>query len=138
MPAPTPAKGIKQFGDTGSAPGVKSLPASIDNFQGYAAGSSILVPAGKIIRLPDQTCRYAMLSNWNVINNASTFAFRSVSGDQMYENAGDEVYFGFNGVLVAQLFPSQSTGLLPVNNLKQICLRSRPGEDITVWYAWFY
>ena len=137
MPAPTPPKGTKQFADTGSSAGIKDLPGSAD-YHGFAAGSSILVPAGKIVRLPDQPCRYAMLSHWNVQNDAASFAFRTVSGDQMYENAGDEIYFGFNGVLVAQLFPAQSTGLFPINNLNQICLRSRPGDNITVWYAWFY
>jgi hypothetical protein len=136
MSAPI-SKKTPSFGVGRSTGGFKS-PTDMDSFEGFAAGSSILVPDGKLVRLPNQRCRYAMLSHWNVINNASSFAFRTVSGDQMYENAGDEVYFGFNGVLVAQLFPSQSTGLLPVNNLDQICLRSRPGDDITIWYAWFW
>lgn len=107
-----------------------------DDFEGKAGGSSLFVPLGRMVRLPDQPCRFVMLSHFNVLNNAA-YSFRTVSGDSLYENAGEEIYYGFHGILTGQLFPSQNTGLLPVSNLNQICLQGRPGVEATIWYSWF-
>jgi len=46
-----------------------------------------------------------------------------------------EAFFG--GVYVHQLFPSQSTEIIPVTNLKDVCLRSRPSQTVTIWYSYW-
>lgn len=108
----------------------------LQNYEGRAAGSSILVDENSL-RLPHQPCRYALLANWNTQNEPS-FSYKSLSGSGLYEDGGYEIYYGFNGVFVAQLFPSQNSGLLPISNLDQICVRSRPGVNVQLWYAWFW
>jgi hypothetical protein len=108
----------------------------LSGFEGRAAASSILVnEVGS--RLPYQPCRYALLSNWNVQNDP-TLAYKSLSGSGLYEDAGFEIYYGFGGVYCVQLFPSQNSGLLPISNLDQICVRSRAGSSVQLWYAWFW
>lgn len=88
-------------------------------------------------RLPNQPCKFAMLSNWNVDDDPS-MAFKPVSSDNLVANAGFEVYYGFNGIYVAQLLMGHVTDLLPISNLDQICVRSRPSSTARVWFAWFY
>ena len=109
----------------------------LSNFEGRSGASSILVPADKLVRLPDQPCKFAMLSNFN-IQNDSAFTLKASGTGGLYQDIGEEVYYGFNGIVIAQLFPAESTQLLPVNNLDQVCLRTRPGDSITIWYAWFW
>lgn len=101
--------------------------------EGRGQSSSILVTPGGV-RLPDQPARYILLSNWNVENDAA-FTLKNAPGDLM-EEIEAEVYWGFNGVYAHQLFPGRSTELIPCSNLKQICLRSRPGDQIQIWYSW--
>lgn len=100
---------------------------------GTGSSSSILVDADGV-RLPNQPARYLILSNWNVQNDPA-MTIKGGAGS-LLEELGEEVYWGFNGVYAHQLFPSQTTGLIPVNNLQQICLRTRTGDSITVWYSW--
>lgn len=122
----------------GGGKSVGSIVANyLADYEGKTGGSSIDVGEGGV-RLPDQPCKYAMISNWNVLNDAAAFSFHAPSADNLYENSGFEMYYGFNGIYVAQIFPGSNTGLLPVNNLKQICLRTRPGSVLTAWFAWFY
>jgi len=99
---------------------------------GVGQSSSILVTEAGV-RLPVQEARYVLLSNWNVQNNA---AFTRKAASDIMEALEDEVYWGFNGVYAHQLFPGRTTELIPVNDLSQICLRSRPSESITIWYSW--
>jgi len=108
----------------------------LNGYEGKAAGSSVLVNENGI-RLPYQPCKYALLANWNTLNEP-TLGYRNLSGNGLYEDAGLELYYGFNGVYVAQLFPSQNSGLLPVANLDMICVRTRPGSSVPLWYAWFW
>ena len=99
------------------------------------AGSVEVTEAGVV--LPNNPCRYAMLCNWNT-DTAPALSYSALSGDGLYENAGFEFLYGFNGVYIAQLFPSQNTGLLPVKNTNLICARTRPGQTRTLFFAWFY
>lgn len=110
----------------------------LENYQGKVDGGQIDVTEGGV-RLPPRPCKFVMLANWNVNQaDTATLAFYAVSGDGLYENSGREVYYGFGGIYIAQLFPTANSGLLPVKNTSQICLRSRPGATIPIWYAWFY
>lgn len=120
--------------------GKQSGPPDINylaNYEGVSGGSAIEVTEGGVT-LPPQPCKYVLISNWNVSNDAEGFTYRAPSGDNLYENAGFELYYGFKGVYVCQLFPGSNSFLIPVNNTKQICLRTRPGVTLTAWFAWFY
>jgi len=100
--------------------------------EGVGQSSSIVAtPAG--VRLPKQPAKYVILSNWNVANDA---AFTRKAATDIMEALEEEVYWGFNGVYAHQLFPGRSTELIPVNDLSQICIRSRPSENIVVWFSW--
>lgn len=108
----------------------------IDDSIGDAFSSSFLC-TGQLQRLPSNPCRLVLLSNWNVsVDVAQTYD--ALSTDDLYENAGFEIYYGFRGVIAHQLFPSQSSPFLPVNNTDQISVRVREGAaDRHVWFSWF-
>lgn len=106
----------------------------IEGVKGVGRSSSILVVEGGV-RLPDEDCRLVKLANWNAANDES-FAFKAAPG--LIEESGDEVYWGFAGIYAHQLFTSRETDWIPVNNLNQISLRSRPGETVHVWYSWIF
>lgn len=128
-PTPRPA-------ELGNVAGTSPTEFYLNGFEGRAAGSSLIVTENGL-RLPYQPCRYALLANWNVQNEPSlSYKPQGLSG--FYEDSNNEIYYGFSGVYVAQLFPSQNSGLLPISNLDQICVRSRPGVSVQLWYAWFW
>lgn len=89
----------------------------------------------KGVRLPKQAARYLIISNWNVSNDPS-LALIANPGNLGPTELEHEVYWGFNGVYAHQLFPGQTTELIPVNDLSQITLRTRPGLKSTVWFSW--
>ena len=109
----------------------------LDDFQGKAAASSIFVPESGV-RLPDIPCKFVKLSNWNTANDSvQTVDAASASGS--YLDVSKEVYYGFNGIIIAQLFPAQSTEMLPISNLNQVCLQARVGSGgRELWYAWWW
>jgi len=106
------------------------------DYFGIARGGSVDATEA-IKRLPDNPCKYVMLANWNT-TAGSAQAYQALSADSLYENAGYEIYYGFEQSLILQLFPSQNSGLLPVNNTNQICFKARPAATVKLWYAWFY
>lgn len=109
----------------------------LENYLGQARSSSFDV-SEVIRRLPDNPCKYVLLSNFNV-DEETPLTYTALSADSLYENAGDEIYYGFAGVIAAQLFPSQNSGLLPVSNTNQICVRARPAIfQKKLWYTWFW
>jgi hypothetical protein len=109
----------------------------LDGFKGETGASSIVIPADKTIRLPHQPCKFVMLSNWNV-GDDTAFTAKAVAGSaSLVEDDLQEFYYGFRGRLIAQLFSSRSTELLPVSNCNEICVRARPAASATVYYAWF-
>ena len=110
----------------------------LTNYEGLANASSINLAADTTVRLPDQLCKFAILSNWTV-DDLSTFALKAGATSSMASGAatGSEVYYGFNGRIIAQLFAGASTILLPVRNLNEICARAQPGKTGVIWYAWF-
>jgi len=131
MPAPTPTARQAFIGDRAA----NDLPWYLQDYLGIAEGGSLGV-GDAIIRLPDNPCRFVMLANWNTtVGSAQTF--QALSLNNLYEDSGFEIYYGFGKTLVAQLFPSQNSGLLPVNNTNQICVKARPAAAVQLWYAWF-
>ena len=92
------------------------------------------------VRLPDIPAIAAMLSNWNV-DNAPALGIRTGSvGSGLYSPEKEiqlEIYWGFGGVYAHQLFPGESTGIVPLTNLKDVCLRSRPGQTVTIWFSYW-
>lgn len=87
------------------------------------------------ITLPKITAKYLILSNWNILNDKSMALLANPNNVAPVE-LESEVYWGFRGVFAHQLFPGQTSELIPVNDLSQITLRSRPGKSTTVWYSW--
>ena len=110
----------------------------LDGFDGNAAGASKELTLNKIVRLPDQPCRFAIVSNWST-DDTSTLAEKADAGlpESDLDNL-EEIYYGFGGQLIGQLFVGQSTEILPVSNLNQICIRARPGKTGRVYFAWFW
>jgi hypothetical protein len=110
----------------------------LSDFQGRTGASSIAIPADKLVRLPDQPCKFALLSNWST-EDTPLLPEKSDAGvpESDLDNL-QELYYGFNGRLVAQLLDGRSTELLPVANLSQICVRTRPGQSGTLYFAWFW
>lgn len=111
----------------------------LSNYEGNSDASDIKIAADKTVRLPDRPCKFVMLSNWTV-SDVPTFPPKGAAAFSLPHDAdtATEVYYGFNGRITAQLFAGQSTVLLPVSNLSQICVRSTPGMSGVVWYAWFW
>lgn len=110
----------------------------LSDFQGISDAGSLNVAADVTVRLPNQPCKLVMLSNWTVADEP-TFSPKGTAAFSLPDDADDasEMYYGFNGRIIAQLFAGQSTQLIPVANLNQICVRSTPGSSGVIWYAWF-
>jgi len=105
------------------------------NFKGEARSASVVIPAGKTINLPDQPCKAVMLSRWNASDDEQ---FTVVGPD--FLDTDNEVYYGFGGEIAHQLFISQTTDLLPVNNLRQVTIRvpiKAGAPTITIHYTFF-
>jgi len=105
----------------------------LNDLKGVGRSSSIVVTEGGV-RLPDEPARLVMLSNWNV-ENEPTFTLKAAPG-LIIEEQLNEVYWGFNGVYAHQLFPGKDSEWMPIANLQQISLRSRPGETAQIWFSW--
>jgi hypothetical protein len=107
----------------------------LDNYQGIAQSGTIPLAAGETKRLPPNECRFVQLYQWNTADD-ETFDLITTGVDAA--ETDDEVYYGFDGVIAGQLFPSRATELLPINNTSQITLR-RPnkGNGVVVRYTYF-
>lgn len=106
-----------------------------DGFNGNANSGVMIVAAGASVRLPDIPCRAIKLSRWNVTDDEQ---FTTVVAGPV-EEADIEVYYGFNGVLFAPLFPGRETDILPINNANIITLRApaKVGAAVAVHYVCF-
>lgn len=75
-------------------------------------------------QLPDIPCKFVELSNWTVGNDPNRTVKTGASAAQPNTgNAGVEMYYGFNGILYAQLFTGNTSPLYQINNLQQICVK---------------
>ena len=110
----------------------------LENFEGNANASSVTIPADKTVRLPDQPCKFAMLSNFNVLDDTNFTAKPTAGSASVVEDDLQEIYFGFRGRLIAQLFAGRNTELLPVSNLNQISVRCRPAQSGVIYFSWFW
>ena len=91
-------------------------------------------------RLPDIPAIAVKLSNWNVENEPNFTLRPGSAGSGLYSPEKEsqlEIYWGFGGVYAHQLFPGESTDLIPLTNLKDVCLRSRPGQTVTIWFSYW-
>lgn len=109
----------------------------IDGFEGRADAGDLILPADTIVRLPDQPCRFVQLHNWNVGDDTSLTA-KGGAGAAGVEDDLQEIYYGFNGKLIGQIFQGRSSDILPVSNLNQIIVRARPLLSGHVYFAWFW
>jgi hypothetical protein len=114
----------------------------LEGFQGLSNSGSVSLPVDKTIRLPDQPCKFVMLSNFTVLDDMDNTAKPDAGDPLTVIDNQQEIYYGFTsgagGRLVAQLFVGQSTELLPVNDCNQIIVRSRHGNAGVIYYAWFW
>jgi hypothetical protein len=86
-------------------------------------------------RLPDVSCKFVRISNFNVENLATMpVEFPRESSAKQ----GGEILYGFGGSPAFQIFPGAATDLIPVANLNQITLQSRPGETRQAWVTYFW
>ena len=106
-------------------------------FKGVAGASSKIIEADVTVRLPDQPCRFAMLSNFNVTDVPAFTPKGDVGANALPEDDLDEIYWGFSGRICAQLFAGRSTEIFPISNLNLITVRCRPSQSTTVWFAWW-
>lgn len=107
-----------------------------DDFKGVAGASTILIPAAGVKRLPPNACKFAFLARWSVTNNE---AFTTVlAPGEMVEESNLQVFYGFDGVIVDELFPGRRTELLPISNTNQVVVRNPlAGVEVAIYFAWF-
>ena len=106
----------------------------LEDYKGVAAASSVVVPAGATVRLPDIPCKFIQLARWNASDDGN---FTVPSADFLASN--NEIYYGFNTVIFGQLFVSQTTELIPVNNANQIRLTvpAKAAGPATIHYVYY-
>lgn len=115
----------------------------LENFQGLCDSGTADLPAiaaglaTGIVRLPDQPCRLVQLHNWNVGDDTS-FTAKATAGGALVEDDLQEIYYGFNGKFCGQIFQGRSSEIMPINNLSQIIVRSRPAQSGKVYYSWWW
>lgn len=105
----------------------------LDDYKGIAIGGSIKLASGASKSLPDNPCKFVQIHRWNVTDDE---AFTIQNSGTAPADTDDEIYYGFEGGVVGQLFPSQCTALIPVNNTNQIKLRS-PKTAATIFFTFF-
>lgn len=107
----------------------------LNDYKGEARSGSVAVASGATVRLPEADCKFVQISRWNVTDDENF----TVSGAS-FLNTNDEIYYGFDGILAHQLFVSQITDLIPVNNLRQIMVRvpSKVAGPVTVHFTYFW
>lgn len=110
-----------------------------DDLNGTGGSGAAAIAADKETRLPDVPCRFVQLHNWTVTDATGLATVRESALSSQPKDAADgtELYYGFNGVMSAQLFAGESTPLLPVNNLNQIYARATTGNTGTIRYTYF-
>lgn len=107
----------------------------LDDYKGQAHGGSMPLEAGDQKNLPDNACKFVQLHRWNVTDDE---AFTVQNAGTAPAEADTEIYYGYEGVIVGQLFASQATALIPVNNTNQITIRiPAKGDDATVFFTFF-
>lgn len=114
----------------------------LEGFLGLSNAGSVPLTSDKTVRLPDQPCKFVMLSNFNVLDDTDNTAKPDAGNFAAEADNQQEIYYGFTagagGRLVGQLFQGQSTELLPVNNCNQIIVRPRKSRTGVLYYAWFW
>lgn len=112
---------------------------TLEDLRGIAnCGTVTLLGHGNsnLVTLPDQPCKFAMLSQWTVgVDNSRTAKTGATASTKGSGSAGVEIYWGFNGKLFGQLFTGERTEMLPINNLNQLCASGTSGAIL--FYAWF-
>ena len=79
----------------------------------------------KGVTLPDEVARFVKLENWNL------------QPDLITDNNVDALW-GYNGDFVHWLRSGGNTELLPIRNLQTICLRTKPGQTVTIFYSYYF
>jgi len=100
----------------------------------------------RLRRLGDAKCEFVQLALWTASDAPDTGtqdltdSFMADGGTASLDpakQAEHPIYYGFNGRLFAQLFPGQTTGLIPVSNLNQICAKTGNGETLILRYVYY-
>src|SRR4051812_43627327 len=71
----------------------------------------------------DQECDFVMLSVWNTEDDGADSP-KPTDLNNLYDESREEVYWGFSSICVHQLFPKETTRLIPVQNAKDIFIRA--------------
>jgi hypothetical protein len=107
----------------------------LKDYQGKADTKTITATETGVV--PEFTdCRFVQIFNFNVENDSNRPY--SVPPASLTETSGLEIYFGFNGTEIGQIFPGEKSDIYPISNLNQLVLRSRPGTTRTVWLTYFW
>jgi hypothetical protein len=90
--------------------------------------------AGKDVeQLPDEKCSRVWLSVWNTKDDGTDDLLQQGANPPQYE-----IYWGFNGSCVHQLFPKDKPVEIPVSNLNQIYVRcSKKVASTRVFFSCF-
>ena len=108
----------------------------LDDFKGTGQAASLLVTEAGVT-LPRIPCKFVKIFNWNT-NNDATQSTQATNATGSYIDVGEEIYWGFNGIIAGQIFPAGNTELIPVSSLDQICLQAKAGSGSRqVWYMWW-
>lgn len=57
---------------------------------------------------------------------------KTKGGGMLYEESKEEIYWGFRGVCINQVFPAQASEKIPVANAKDIFVRANKGKGGSV------
>lgn len=113
--------------------------SSVDYLKNYnGKADTIAVTANEQGCVPKYTeCRFVQISNFNVENETAR-PYSIPPPGETENTSGFEIYFGFNGTITRQLFIGQTSEIIPIANLNQLIIQSRPGTTRTVWLTYFW
>ncbi len=96
-------------------------------------GAKEVTPVGTALGDAGDRCRAVVLSNWNVADDIQ--GTKNTPSDKTPDESGSEIFYGFGGIPTHQLFPSQTTGLIPCQNLGEIFVKTKPGKIRKVFFT---
>jgi hypothetical protein len=113
------------------------------DYQGRGASGSILV-TNIGVKLPDVACAFVILHNLTIEDTLDSdtgeFEPKAEIADAAtpIEATSSEIVWGFNNSYTNQLFAGQSSYMIPINNLKQISLRTQGNDKTVISYDYYY
>ncbi len=94
---------------------------AIGGFKGLIRTGSVLVTELGVI-LPNEPARAIKMENWDLLQDLVTAN-------------GNDVLWGYGGAYIHWLKAGGNTEFLPITNLANINLRTKPGQQCEIFYS---